>query len=162
MSQTSSGRQYQNVTEGEFDGFMDSLANYEKQVPSGASEIVYDVPLPADNLVVRVWSTLVGGHGRGKGKDAIRAVIWDTDEDRPVGGREKTLRIAPTASNPEGWKGNLRPKIQDLVRNWREFDKECPECGRRMVVRDGQGYDPFWGCTGYSIDACSNTEPYEG
>lgn len=149
---SATGRQYENVTEDEFDAFMDDLAAYEKSVPADAREVVYDIPLPADELVVRVWSTLVRGNSRAKGKDAIRAVVWDTEKGQPIGGREKTLRLGPTDSNPEGWKGNLRPKIQDLVANWRNYDKECPECGARMALREpdrNDDWDPFWGCTNY-------------
>jgi len=151
-TQSTSDRQYENVTEAEFDAFMDDLAKYEKSVPENAREIVYDIPTPSDTLVVRVWSTLVRGNSRAKGQDAIRAVVWDTEEEQPIGGREKTLRLGPTDSNPEGWKGNLRPKIVDLVSSWRDYDKECPECGNRMALREpsrGDDWDAFWGCTNY-------------
>lgn len=152
-------RQYESVSEEEFDAFMDDLANYEKSVPDNANEIVYDIPLPTDTLVIRVWSTVVAGHARAKGDDAIRCVVWDVEEDQPIGGREKTLRLGPTDSNPEGWKGNLRPKIQDLVANWRSYDKECPNCGSRMALREpgrGDDWDEFWGCTSYP--ECSYSE----
>ena len=160
---TDGGRRYERVSEREFDEFMDSLATYTKKIPEEAEEIVYDIPLPTDDLVVRVWSSISAGLARDKGSDAIRAVIWDVDEDRPIGGREKTLRIGPTDSNPEGWRGNLRPKIQDLVVRWREYDKECSECGSRMAVREpsqGDDWDRFWGCTNYPV--CDHAEPIEG
>jgi len=153
------GRQYENVTEDEFDAFINGLAAAEKKVPENASELAYDIQLPSDELVIRVWSTIVRGNSRDRGKDAIRAVVWDTERQKPIGGREKTLRIGPTASNPEGWKANLRPKILDLVRNWRNYDKICPECGSRMALREPDQNDhwtAFWGCTDFPV--CDHTE----
>jgi len=149
---SANGRQYENISEDEFDAFMDGLAEYEKSVPANARELVYDIPLPTDALVVRVWSTIVRGNSRAKGDDAIRAVVWDVEEEQPIGGREKTLRLGPTESNPEGWKANLRPKVRDLVVNWRSYDKMCPECGSRMALREpdrSDDWDAFWGCTNY-------------
>jgi len=157
MSKSQSGRRYEKVSEKEFDEFMDSVAAYTKRLPEDANEIVYDIPLPVDELVVRVWSTVVAGQARAKGNDAIRCVVWDVERDRPIGGREKTLRIGPTDSNPEGWQGNLRPKIQDVVANWRKYDKVCDDCGSRMAVREpgrNDNWDPFWGCTEYPV--CKN------
>lgn len=162
MSVTSRGRQYECVSEEEFDEFMNDVAAFEKKVPQDAKEIVYDIPLPVDELVVRVWSSISAGQARAKGQDAIRCVIWDVEEDRPIGGREKTLRIGPTDSNPEGWKGNLRPKIQDVVSSWRSYDKTCSECGSRMAVREpgrNDDWDPFWGCTNYPV--CQHAEDME-
>lgn len=159
QSQSTTGRQYQNITEDEFDAFMGDLADYEKTVPARAKEVAYDLSLPVDGLVIRVWSTIVRGNSRDCGDDAIRAVVWDTEEDRPVGGRKKTLRLAPTASNPEGWKGNLRPKVIDLFKNWRDYDRQCPKCGSRMVKRTpdrGDDWTAFWGCTSYP--QCDHSE----
>jgi len=153
------GRQYTNITEAEFDRFMDELAVYTKTVPANAKEVAYDIPLPVDGLVVRVWSTIVRGNSRAKDQDAIRAVVWDTENHQPIGGREKTLRIGPTDSNPEGWKANLRPKIKDLVGNWRKYDRVCPECGSRMALREperGDSWTAFWGCT--SFPTCDHSE----
>lgn len=158
-TQSTTGRQYENVTEDEFDAFMNDLATYEKHVPADSREVAYDIPLPTDDLVIRVWSTIVRGNSRDCGDDSIKAVVWDTENGKPVGGREKTLRLAPTDSNPEGWKGNLRPKIQDLVANWRKYDKVCPKCGNRMALREpgrNDNWTAFWGCTNYPV--CEHSE----
>lgn len=150
------GRQYAEITEEEFDEFLDGFASYRKHRPSNSKELVYDIPLPEDNLVVRIWSTIEGGVSRESGTDAIRTVVWDTEVDAPVGGDKKTLRIAPTDSNPKGWKANLKPKIEGLVRNWRRYNRKCPNCGGRMTIRDGE-YGNFWGCTNYP--ECRKTLP---
>lgn len=34
-------------------------------------------------------------------------------------------------------------------------DRQCPECGKKMIVRSGR-YGPFWGCTGFP--KCTKTE----
>jgi hypothetical protein len=162
QTQTATGRRYQSITEAEFDAFMNEIAVYEKTVPANAKEVAYDIPLPVDGLVVRVWSTIVRGNSRACGNDAIRTVVWDTERSEPISGRKKTLRLAPTKSNSEGWKGNLRPKITDLIRQWRRYDKQCSECGNRMALRQpsrGDEWSTFWSCTDYP--RCQHSEPHE-
>lgn len=39
-----------------------------------------------------------------------------------------------------------------------EETRACPECGEKMVVREGK-YGKFWGCTNYPD--CDHTEDYE-
>ena len=146
------GRQYTNVTEAEFDAFMDDLAVYSKRVPANAKEVVYDIPLPVDGLVVRVWSTLVRGNSRAKGEDAIRTVVWDTEKSQPIAGKPKTLRI-------DTWRKNLRAKIKELLKKWRQYDRLCPECGSRMALREpeqGDSWTAFWGCTNFP--RCEHSE----
>lgn len=147
--------QYINVTVDEFENVLGSVAEFERADVDGVNEIVYDCPLPDDDLTIRVFSTLVGENARGCGDDAIRCVVWDHEIDAPVGGRKKTLRIAPTRSNPEGWAGNFKPKLRDLYANWRDHRTEtCPACGAPMALRDGQ-YGPFLGCTRYPDCRCT-------
>lgn len=129
----------------------------EKTNVPGTNEEVYDLPLPADELTVRVFTTVQAGVGRDLGKDAIRCVVWNHEHDCPVGGRRKTLRIGPSKSNPEGWKGNLGEKIRDLYGSWRDYDRTCPECPGVLVERV-PGPDDDWS----RFLACSNWDGGDG
>lgn len=142
-------RQYINVSRSEFESFLDSIAEYEEIDLDGVNERVYKIPLPSENHDVLIMSGIEGEGSRGCGEDAIRTVVWDWRIEEPVSGRKKTLRLASSPSNPEGWKGSLRPKIQDLMLSWRDYLLDCPDCGSPMVMRDGQGYNAFFGCSRY-------------
>jgi len=149
-------RQYARIGRDEFESRLGSLVDFQEVRPPGTSEVVYEIDLPADDLSIRIFSTLYRGESRDCGDDAIRLVIWSEEADRWIGGRKKTLRLAGTETNPEGWWGNLRPKIQDLMLNWRDYNQgRCPDCDSWMVKRDGE-YGEFLGCTDYP--ACKHTE----
>jgi len=70
-----------------------------------------------------------GQEGRDKGDDAIRTVIWDTEFDVPVGGREYTKRIR-TSDDPIRYLRNMHEKVVWLYNNWHAFDHSmrCPDC----------------------------------
>lgn len=142
-------RQYTHVGRSEFESFLSEFAAWEEVDLEGVNERVYKIPLPSDDHDVLIFSTIEGENSRGHGQDAIRTVVWDWRIDAPVSGETKTLRIGPTASNPDGWKGNHLPKLKSLMLSWRDYAVDCPECGSPMVYRDGQGYDPFMGCSKY-------------
>lgn len=140
-------RKFAHITRSEFESFLSSfVANWNRSRPEGTKEWVYDLPLPSEKHSIRVFSSIVGDDSRGCGDDAIRVTMWDHEEDTWVGGRKKTLRIGPTDSNPDGWKGNLRPKIEDMYATWRDHLKSCPKCGAPMKFRSK--WD-FWGCSRY-------------
>ena len=149
---------YTRISEAQFADFIDeTVAGAERADVPGATELVWDLPLPGD-LTIRVFSTIQGGEGRDRGDDAIRCVVWSHEHDCPVGGRSKTLRIGPSASNPEGWRRNLREKIQDLYASWRQHDHGgCPDCGGVLVERT-PGPDDDWG----AFLACSNWDGGDG
>lgn len=153
MASQATGRRYHRITQEEFEEFLlDFTAARRVDVP-GTSELVYAIDLPRDELELRIYSTLEAGTARNCGDDAIRTVIWDLEHDEPIGGRTKTLRI-------ESWRGNLAPKIRDLMSNWRdEIHGYCDECGRPMNLREpgrDDDWDAFLGCSGYP--ECKNTE----
>jgi hypothetical protein len=149
MVETSNGsaRQYSSFSQAEFEQKLGSLANFSQADHSG-TELAYDIPLPVDSLSVRVFSTLQDGEARSCGSDAIRCVVWDHELEQPVGGRKKTLRI-------QTWWKNLSGKIEDLVLNWRDYSRSCPDCGSRLVLRDGK-HGEFFGCSSYPD--CYHTE----
>lgn len=139
---TQSTRRYTNITAEEFEEFLGSFAEFEKVDMDGVNENVYSIDLPADNLELRIFSTLQDGHARSRGSDAIRNVIWSTEDECPVSGRKKTLRI-------ETWRDNLAQKIQDMMLSWREvINPRCDECGSWMARRESQ-FGEFWGCGNY-------------
>ena len=150
------GTQYTTITLSNFTDFMDSVATYRQHIPAGSKEHTFDIPLPHDDLVLRVLSSIVCGESRDKDKDALRAYIYDTaddhtltDEDRIISEVFRSYRIAPTESNPEGWRGNLRPDIKFLAEHWREYDRHCQQCGSRLTVVTPGPHDDwsaFFGC----------------
>lgn len=141
-------RQYTHVSRGQFESFLDSIAEWEEVSLEDTKERVYKIPLPSDEHDVLIFSTVEGDSSRGHGEDAIRSVVWSWELDRPVSGRKKTLRIGPTESNPDGWQGNLLPKIESLMLNWRDYVIECPACGAGMVHHSGE-FGDFFGCSRY-------------
>jgi hypothetical protein len=155
----SNANTYTRIGRDEFEEFLGDFAAYEF-VDSGAGENIYKIDLPHHALEVRIFSTIVGDHARNSGDDAIRTVLWHTHFDEPVGGKRKTLRI-------ETWRSNLRPKIEDLVLNWRDhYNGTCPECeayldGLKVTkgvlkMRSG-AYGDFLGCSNYPN--CEYTQP---
>ena len=141
---------YTAIREAEFVEFLNDVAAFERVSPPRTHEIVFDLPLPADHLSIRIYSTIDEDTGiaRACGDDAIRCLVWNHDIEKPISGRIATLRI-------ETWRSNLRPKIKDLYASWREYDRQCPECGSVMCEREANG--GFMGCTAYP--ACEHTEP---
>lgn len=165
-NQKSSGqRKYTRISQQEFEDFLDSLwYDYHEANPEDdgfrkfAKEKVYSIPPLStrvdDAVTVLVFSTIDTrtGQARDKGDDAIRCVIWDTNLQKPIGGRKKTLRI-------ETWKSNLGPKIEELVEETSSYLESCPECNTGWLVkRDGQ-YGEFLGCVRYPD--CNHTEQIE-
>ena len=145
---------YISIDREEFENVLDKVANFELVDVENTNELVYEINVPEESLVVRIYSTIEDGVSRERGDDAIRCVLWHTERDVPVGGQKKTLRIGPTDSNPHGWAGNLVPKIADLLANWREYyHGECT-CGGVFQLRDGK-HGEFLGCSEYP--RCENT-----
>lgn len=139
-------RQFTHVSRDEFESFLSSFAQWEEVELPGTNERVYSIRLPSEHHDLLIFSTVEGGNSRGHGEDAIRTVVWDWRVEKPVSGRRKTLRIGPTDSNPDGWKGNLEPKIRDLMASWRDYTKECPDCDAPMIFHPDWS---FFGCSRY-------------
>lgn len=141
---------YEQISQAEFEEFLDGFAQFEEVEMEETDEVVYVINLPADDLELRIFSSLQDGHARRRGSDAIRTVIWSTEHSIPVTGREKTLRI-------ETWRSNLEPKIRDLMGNWREHvPGKCSECGTGVLQHRDGSFGEFLGCSNYP--QCDYTE----
>lgn len=117
------------------------------------------------------YTSLVGGKVRDKGTDAHRVALYYRDNAIAAG--THTKRIAPTESNPDGWWGNLKPKVEQL-KDLPEHMTTCDRCKNDphkdrapvMVLREGK-YGFFLGCPNYDHDkpdarhSCRNTENYD-
>jgi hypothetical protein len=155
-------RKYVRITEEEFEDFLDKLwYEWHEANPSDdgfrkfSKEKVYSIPPLngniSDDVTILIFSTIDTrtGKARDKGQDAIRCVLWDTELQKPIGGRKKTLRI-------ESWRSNLGPKVENLVEETNEYLRHCPECQTGWLVkREGQ-YGEFLGCVRYPD--CNHTE----
>lgn len=144
-------KRYERIDEEEMAEFLPDVA--EEVEVRNTEEKVYELPLPSDDLSIRVFTTLQDGQGRDLGADAIRTVIWSETADGPIGGEKKTLRI-------QTWRKNLREKIENLYSNWRNWDHgECPECENGVLCeREGQ-YGKFLACSEWNGGrGCEHTE----
>lgn len=156
-SQDSSARRYVQPSREEFEAFLTNTGyEWEHEPEAPGVELVYDSQdmLPEETgKVLRVFSTIDprSGKARSKGSDAIRLVVWDKNIEMPIGGKEKTLRIAT-------WEKNLHKKIEELMENSRDYVVRCDDCNVFMVVRDGP-YGEFYGCRNFP--QCENKEPID-
>jgi len=127
------------IERNEMEEFLPAAA--EEVDVDGTNERVYEMPLPSDDLTVRVFSTIEGGSSRGYGEDAIRSVVWSETAGGPVGGESKTLRIG-------SWRENLRAKLEALYASWRDYDHgTCPECGEGVLCEREGSYGKFLACS---------------
>jgi hypothetical protein len=132
-------------------------------------ELVYGKRVHQGNwpLTLRVYSGIwPSGESRDVGRDAIRVDLFlgipngTTEEGKPqwkvvkLGGAKRVHRIAPSSSNPEGWRSNLRIRIE----SWSDYlpKSVCPNCGNPMVLKEGK-YGKFLACVTYPT--CKNTKP---
>lgn len=149
--------EYVRPTWDRFEAWLDDNYEWEEIDMDGVGERVVALPLPAENKEIRIFTT-VNKHnddGRDKGSDAIRTVIWDTEFDVPVGGREYTKRIK-TKKDPIRYLRNMHNKVQWLYHNWHAFDHDmrCPKC--ESTLRGGSSeYGEYLFCTN---DDCDYTE----
>lgn len=150
-SQNGRGRNAVTIARTEFEEYLPDVA--EEVDVANTSERVYELPLPSDDLSVRVFSTIEGESTRGYGEDAIRTVVWSETAEGPVGGETKTLRI-------ETWADNLRDKISSVYDCWRQYDHgTCPECGEGVLCERSGKYGDFLACSTWNGGAgCEYTE----
>jgi hypothetical protein len=153
---SSTTKRYVAVTRDEFEEALEETKiNWHRLDLENVGEWVYqsghlhNVP---STVVLRTFSTIDKrtNKARGKGKDAIRTVIWDVELGQPVGGRKKTLRI-------KTWRSNLIPKINELVEEVGQMVIICDRCGSHMVIRENaKTGEEFLGCSSYPD--CKNTK----
>jgi len=148
-------QRYTAISLEEFEAFLDEHVKWRRVSGDAhaANEYIYDIPLPRKHLTVRVFSSVdhSTGYTRPCGTDAIRCVIWNYKVGEPVAGRTRTHRI-------ETWQSNLLGKIQSLTKEWKDYDRTCPECDSPLTIREGE-YGEFFGCLSYP--ECQYTEPVE-
>lgn len=151
QSRTGRGRNAVTIARTDFEEFLPAPA--EEVDVDGTNERVYELPLPSDDLTIRVFSTVEGESSRGYGEDAIRSVVWSKTADGPIGGETKTLRI-------ETWRDNLHDKIRTLYEEWRQYDHgACPKCGEGVLCERSGKYGDFLACSTWNGGAgCQYTE----
>lgn len=118
----------------------------------GTKELVYG-RIVAQNLSLRVYTSIVGGSSRGVGKDAIRTVLVTRINGRGPDSEIKIVGSDRRVHRVEGWRNNL----QDRLDHWQEqLGLVCPKCGR-MTVKRQSARGPFWGCSAYPV--CKSITP---
>lgn len=152
------GREYAQPTKAEFeDCLKDARGDWFIDNDAPGMEFVYDThdfSPDRNGIVLRVYSTIDKrtGQARGKGEDAIRLVVFNRHEMKPMAGKKKTLRIKTYCKN-------LKRKIREMFEEADDYVTECNECGSWMVVRSGP-HGQFLGCSNYpDCDNTSNNVP---
>lgn len=163
--------QYINVTQTEMETLLFPLG-FQRVRPSRTSELVYGKRVDQDGLplTLRIYTGInPDGQSRDVGEDAMRVNLFmgvpkgnDPGTGKPVwdvvklGGSKRVHRIAPSKSNPTGWRGNLKCRIDA----WTEYlpPHRCPKCSNPMLVRNGRS-GQFLGCAGYPN--CKHTAPLD-
>jgi len=151
MAQSAKGRNAVTIARNDFEDFLPPAA--EEVDVENTNERVYEMPLPSDDLSVRVFSTVEGESTRGYGEDAIRTVVWSETAEGPVGGETKTLRI-------KTWRKNLKSKLKNMYKNWRDYAHGiCPECGEGVLCERSGKYGDFLACSNWNGGSgCEHTE----
>lgn len=151
--------QYTTISQAEFDAVVKPLgfvAIVPQDLPN-IKEIVYAKAL-RKGLGIRIFSTIAYGQAREKGQDAIRVIMVTKNIRGEIRGAGveggKVLRIAPSKSNPEGWRRSLKDQIFRLENS---KPPACPKCSYPMTIRHGKNGE-FWGCVNWAKeDGCNGT-----
>ena len=134
--------QYVQISEAQMDAFMAEHGYREIPDLPGVKEKVYGKVI-AQNLCLRVYSTIDNGVGRKRGSDAIRTVLvtrLENGDIKAVGTTAKVLRI-------ETWKKNLLNRLN----TWNEqLGPICPKCSNHTVARNGK-WGLFYGCVTFPV-----------
>lgn len=127
-------------------GLFFTVQNYD-----WTKELVYEADSNEGRFSVRVYSSIDErtNKARDKGSDAIRVVLIDNKNRRPVMKQRRVNRI-------KTYDKNLKKRINNIVDS-KDNLKFCDTCGSLMVIRKNKAKDKkFWGCTNYPD--CNYTE----
>jgi uncharacterized protein YjbJ (UPF0337 family) len=133
---------YTNITALEMDSFLQNLGFKPVEV-EGTKESVYG-KIIRPKTCLRVYTGIADGNSREVGKDAIRCTVFTKadGEIKKLGGDKRVHRV-------EGWRDNLKSRIEDVTEKFSE-EVTCPDCGAPMALREAaRTKRKFWGCTRY-------------
>lgn len=134
---------YVEITQRDFEDVL-NLKGYKwkKLDEPMAKENIYLIEDPK-GYGIKIFSSIVGGVGRGVGADAIRVVGWDSISSLPVMASES--RVYRT----DGWRQHLIERIENVREKMVGVEK-CQICGGIKVERiNRQTNDKFMGCLNY-------------
>ena len=151
--------QYEEISKRDFDLFMGALGFKEVEV-EGTKEAVYQSPsINDEGCMIRIYSSVAYGEGRDVGKDAIRAVLVDSEGRIYFNGVKRVHRV-------KRWRNNLLDRIDSMYEAKKELFKfkkpvECKKCGDKLVMRStgnlaDSSFRFFMGCSTYP--KCKHTE----
>jgi replicative superfamily II helicase len=137
----------------EFDDFIENGivdSGYQVKENYEGREIVYLVEVPdSDNLILKIYSSVDRDHHitRGKGKDAIRIVLYDIVAKKSPLPSSKILR---TEGRTTIW-SRIVKSLEKMLEAASELTN-CESCGATMVKRYPGGNKKashFWGCLSF-------------
>ena len=147
---------YVEITQQEFEDVL-NLKGYKwrKLDEPMAKENVYLVE-DLRGFGIKIFSSIVGGVGRGVGADAIRVVGWDPVSGLPISTSESSVY------RTEGWRQHLIERIDNVKEKMIEV-KKCQICGAIMVERvNRQTKEKFLGCLNYRNHLNKGENVYRG
>jgi hypothetical protein len=100
---------YTEITEEQMSDLLKEDKGWMKAIQAGTKEVVYQWDLKAvPGVVIKVYSSIKNGVGRGKGKDAIRVCAVNTVTNR---GWIKATHV----KRVEGWRTNLQKRVLTVI-----------------------------------------------
>jgi hypothetical protein len=83
--------------------------------------------------VIRVQTSVFrGGAAKGQGEDSFRVVLLNLKTDKPIAGK------AARVHRVEGWRDNLRKRIDDAIETFEDLKEEREQARERARVREEQ------------------------
>lgn len=130
---------YTEITQADFEDLLNIKGyKWRKLEEPMAKEAIYLVE--TGGVTIKIFSSIVGGVGRGIGTDAIRVVGWDLVSGFPISAGE--ARVYRT----EGWREHLVERIEN-VKGKMINGSRCKICGAMMVERvNSKTKERFKGC----------------
>lgn len=114
------GAQYTEVTLPEMESYIHRAFHALHPKKSAIrGEVVFDLHF-SDKTGVRVWTSISehGTSGAGVGEDAIRVQLYSFAKQRPL-----MPGKAPIVKRTQGWRDNLRERIEDYIEKYDEREE---------------------------------------
>jgi hypothetical protein len=133
----------------QFENVVGKLGYKQVNVAKTKEYVFQAKPFEDKRFVVRIYSSIHKDTGvtRGKGKDAIRIIMFYKGEESAfVVTRFKRLH------RTKNWSFNLSNRLKNIEYVFVSKDS-CPRCGGGMLLRLGK-YGHFYGCANFITSKC--------
>jgi hypothetical protein len=136
-------KKYTEILQEHMDSVFNTEHGWKKCVPVG-SEVYYD--LVKGVFTIRVYSSIIEGKSRKRGKDAIRVCLLAN-----VDNKMKAIRKYPRVNRIATWESNLKRRVMEAYNDYKTIPT-CPRCGAPMSKRKNKTTgEEFLGCSRYPL-----------